>query len=395
MKFSILLPTRNRLKYLKYAVESVLRQSVDDWEIIISDNNSSEDIQGYVNEVNDVRVKYIHTESTLPVTDNWNLALSKSKGDFVVMLGDDDCLAPKFFEDFNSLLHDYPDPDFVYCSGYFFAYPGVFPEEPDGFARTVGDRLHTGQNYWLDSKAAKEITRKYLSFEMAVPSNMQFSIVSRRAINTLLTAGAFYQSPFPDFYATPALFWTSERILIWSQPKVIVGITPKSYGFTHFNHDVLSGTALLHNDSLLSNSAFLRENRLLGTSYNDSWLMAMERLEQNFTGASGDFLSLHRYRRLQIAYCFKRYYLDNTLSWNDFKRHLSELTIIERIWYGSTLPILLSSLRFFPSKFVKFIVERLRDLVGQHALGMEKLSIGSLSNILDLFNLLEQDMKRI
>ena len=49
MKFSVLLPTRNRLKYLKYAVDSVLAQDYVNWEIIISDNDSEEDIFSYMN----------------------------------------------------------------------------------------------------------------------------------------------------------------------------------------------------------------------------------------------------------------------------------------------------------------------------------------------------------
>jgi glycosyltransferase involved in cell wall biosynthesis len=42
MKFSVLLPTRNRLNLLSYAIETVIRQDYSDWEIIISDNCSEE-----------------------------------------------------------------------------------------------------------------------------------------------------------------------------------------------------------------------------------------------------------------------------------------------------------------------------------------------------------------
>ena len=48
MKLSVLLPTRNRLTFLRYAIESVRRQDVPDWEIIVSDNHSEEDIAGYI-----------------------------------------------------------------------------------------------------------------------------------------------------------------------------------------------------------------------------------------------------------------------------------------------------------------------------------------------------------
>jgi len=44
MKFSVLIPTHDRLDLLRYAVESVIRQDYDDWELAISDNDSKEDV---------------------------------------------------------------------------------------------------------------------------------------------------------------------------------------------------------------------------------------------------------------------------------------------------------------------------------------------------------------
>ena len=61
MKFSVLLPTRNRLNLLKHAVNTVLKQDYDNWELIISDNFSEEDIKTYVMELGDYRIKYYKT----------------------------------------------------------------------------------------------------------------------------------------------------------------------------------------------------------------------------------------------------------------------------------------------------------------------------------------------
>ena len=80
MKFSVLLPTRNRLDLLSYAIETVRRQDYSDWEIIVSDNSSEEDIAGYVRSLDDSRIKYYRTDQFVPVTDNWNNALAKSDG---------------------------------------------------------------------------------------------------------------------------------------------------------------------------------------------------------------------------------------------------------------------------------------------------------------------------
>ena len=92
--FSILLPTRNRLQLLKYAVETVRRQDFTDWEIVVSDNDSEEDVGAYVSGLRDDRIRYFRTASFVRVTENWNKALMHSTGRWVLMLGDDDGLMP-------------------------------------------------------------------------------------------------------------------------------------------------------------------------------------------------------------------------------------------------------------------------------------------------------------
>ena len=60
---SVLLPTRNRLEFLRYALETVLRQDDGDWEIVVSDNDSEEDIAGHVAGLGDDRVRYVRPNS--------------------------------------------------------------------------------------------------------------------------------------------------------------------------------------------------------------------------------------------------------------------------------------------------------------------------------------------
>src|SRR4051794_10427964 len=92
MKFSILLPTRNRTEYLSHAVYTILNQDYDNWEAIVSDNHSEQDIAAYVASLGEPRIKYFRTNGFVSVTENWNTALEKSSGDYVIMLGDDDGL---------------------------------------------------------------------------------------------------------------------------------------------------------------------------------------------------------------------------------------------------------------------------------------------------------------
>jgi glycosyltransferase involved in cell wall biosynthesis len=76
----------------------VLRQSYQNWELVVADNFSSDDVSGYVGSLSDTRIIYIRSDNFLSVTDNWNRALQVASGQYVIMLGDDDGLTPGYFE---------------------------------------------------------------------------------------------------------------------------------------------------------------------------------------------------------------------------------------------------------------------------------------------------------
>ena len=390
MKFSVLLPTRNRLEYLRYAIETVLRQDYGDWEIIVSDNFSEDDIAGYVRSLGDDRIRYFRTPSSVPVTRNWNNALEQSIGDYVIMLGDDDGLLPGYFSTLVEVLKMFPNPDFVYASALFYAYPGVMPDAPDGFLRPDQNGMFRGHDpFWLDAARAYKVAQGYLNFKMPVASNMQFSLISRRKLVELSRKGPFFQSPYPDFYATPALFLTSDRILIYPKPLVVIGISPKSYGFFHFNNRSAEGLLFLENGQQFSTNSRLESLMIPGTSYNDSWLFAMEALRLNHSEAKGIIPRYSRYRFLQIVHCYKKFYFDCTLEFDVMVLLRNKMTRGENIAYALALPLGFKLLRFFPKILRQGIISSLRKAIGQHAIVNESLSSRHFNNLIEVYNYLD------
>lgn len=386
MKFSVLLPTRNRLEYLKYAVETVLRQDYANWEIIVSDNFSEDDIAGYVLSLCDSRVRYFRTNQFVSVTDNWNNALMHSTGDYIVMLGDDDGLMPCYFSQLMQAFDSFPAPDFVYVGAYFFCYPGVMPDSPEGFLRRdVSPLLPETEPFWLSADRAQTIARGYLNFRMPVASNMQFSLISRRMISDMSSKGPFFQSPFPDFFATPALFLKSTRILVYPEPMVVIGITPKSYGYFHFNNRAIDGEKFLNNHESQNADSSINLLMLPGTTYNDSWLLANEALNARHSADFSMFPNYGRYRFLQIVHGFKRRYLDRTLSAQGLDFLYAKMTWKEKATYGLACTIGFSLLRFAPAGLRTKIIGALRRLVGQHAIPEPAGPSAKFENLLDVF----------
>ena len=191
------------------AVETIRRQRNSDWEIVISDNASDEDIAGWVTSLDDSRVLYSRTPRFLPVTENWNAALARSSGDYVVMMGDDDGLLPGYTERMHELVERYDRPDVVYSGALLFTYPGVDPGQPEGNLKvwTYADFFDGESEPFLVSREQRlAAVRRVMALRLAYHFNMQLSLLSRSLIERVERHGTFFQSPFPDYYATTAAF---------------------------------------------------------------------------------------------------------------------------------------------------------------------------------------------
>lgn len=311
MKFSVLLPTRNRLQYLRYAITSVLEQDYNDWEIIVSDNCSEEDIEGYIKSLNESRIKYQRTAYFVSVTDNWNNAIDMHTGDYIIMLGDDDCLLKGYFTTCLKLLQTHDFPEMLYSSAYIYMYPSVLEQYPNGKLETLENAsflLKKELPYLLDHPQRIALVKKTLRFNMMFTFNAQFSLLSSGLVRRLKTKyGPFYQSPYPDFYSTIAVLLQADKVLAVPSRLVIIGVSPKSFGFYYFNYREKEGKEMLNHfpekDLLLKLDKIL----LPGSDMNTSWMFSMEYVKTNFEKEYNLSINYKKYRFLQVVYnCTKK-----------------------------------------------------------------------------------------
>jgi glycosyltransferase involved in cell wall biosynthesis len=93
---SIIVPTFNRLRYLRPAVDSVLAQSFSDWELIVADDGSQGETASYLAALHEPpRIRVLR----LPHTGNpgavRNAALRAARGDYIAFLDSDDVWLPE------------------------------------------------------------------------------------------------------------------------------------------------------------------------------------------------------------------------------------------------------------------------------------------------------------
>lgn len=111
MMFSITIPAYKRA-YLHEAIESCLAQTYFNFELVIVDDASPEDLYSIVEEFHDERIRYYRNEKNcgaIDVVDNWNKCLEFATGDYIICMGDDDKLLPNCLQEYVNLMDKYPN----------------------------------------------------------------------------------------------------------------------------------------------------------------------------------------------------------------------------------------------------------------------------------------------
>lgn len=115
-RVSIAVPVYNGKNYLAFALETALAQTCSDFEIVISDNASTDGTAEICQRFGerDARVRYYRNEVNRGVYWNFRRALELSQGEYFMWLAHDDGLAPEFLERCVAALDAQPDAVLAY-----------------------------------------------------------------------------------------------------------------------------------------------------------------------------------------------------------------------------------------------------------------------------------------
>lgn len=92
---SVVVPTKDRYKYLKHLIRLIQSFNSDEIEIVVQDNTTdNKEILDFLSELNYSGCKYFHEDGQLPMTTNADKAILHSEGEYVCFLGDDDGVCP-------------------------------------------------------------------------------------------------------------------------------------------------------------------------------------------------------------------------------------------------------------------------------------------------------------
>lgn len=103
---SVIIPTRERAETLFFAIQTALAQTSNNYEVIVSDNFSQDNTKEVVHNCSDPRLIYFNTGQRLSMSDNWEFALEKARGEYIIFIGDDDAVMPGGINRLETLIEE-------------------------------------------------------------------------------------------------------------------------------------------------------------------------------------------------------------------------------------------------------------------------------------------------
>ena len=115
---SIAIPTYKRLHLLKKAIESALSQrECSSYEVIVLDNDQFPNILDIVSSFDPSKIAVYQNSTNLGMWGNMNRALDLAKGEWILLLHDDDLLLPKALQVFERIISSSSDPQIGCLAG--------------------------------------------------------------------------------------------------------------------------------------------------------------------------------------------------------------------------------------------------------------------------------------
>jgi glycosyltransferase involved in cell wall biosynthesis len=150
---TVAIPTYNRAGLLRRALESALAQSSDRIEILVSDNGSTDATPAVIAAYSDSRLRCVRRAETVSRARHGTLIFAEVRTELVLVLSDDDYIAPEFCAEMIALFVENP--------GISFAYTGCLEHYDDvAMPALVGPRVEDS----LDFIAAYYAGRRQLSW---------------------------------------------------------------------------------------------------------------------------------------------------------------------------------------------------------------------------------------
>lgn len=228
---SIVVPTKDRYKYLKHLIQLIRSYNSDEWEIIVQDNTfDNTEIVDFLKELNYSGCKYFHEEHQLPMATNADKAIIHSEGEYICFLGDDDGICPNAIEYCKLLKKD--GIEAMRSNLAIYKWPDAIASSAEEggllFLKKASKKISIDSS----ADALSDVIKRGFVDRGNLPS-VYHGIVSRAALNRVYAkCGTFFPGQSPDISNGIAMSLIIDRFLMVDDYVTISGASKYHGGAT-------------------------------------------------------------------------------------------------------------------------------------------------------------------
>lgn len=276
--FSVCIPNFNYSNFLKLTIESVLSQSFQDFEIIVSDNASTDDSVQMIKAINDSRITLIENQVNLGFSPNLDKCTQVAKGKFMILLSSDDVMFPMALETIYQVIFNNQNENLVVMTAC-------------GVINSGGDRI--GSKRAMTGDVFTYIKKNQIA-PLNVNDNLQSETYESKTVLKALLTGTF--QPAGQFLATcyPSSIFRkldgyrsimavhpdahfSHRLLF--QNPLVIYVNQELFGYRVHEANNLAATIKM------SNIKYLTDSYLLSKQYDRAQLQSIDLQSEDLENA--------------------------------------------------------------------------------------------------------------
>lgn len=183
-KFAFVMPTFNYAAYITRAIDSMVQQEGDDYQIIIMDDGSTDETKEILkHKFSHIPYLHIYYQDNEGPNVACAEAIKKSNADYIIFMAADDAISPVYLKKIRAILDNEPDLEMIF-----------------GNARSISEKGKTRVSVEiLPSSVPKECFRMFLMGEVSIPT------CGTLLKKDVMTPYINYPRPYPHNYDTAIL----------------------------------------------------------------------------------------------------------------------------------------------------------------------------------------------
>ena len=223
---SIVVPTKNRVEYLKSFIRLVKNIGDGRIELVVQDNSDdNSEVLAFIEENNFDGLVYCYDNSEMSVVDNCDLSIKNSSGKYVCFMGDDDLVSSRLVE-FVEFMDRYGYESAVFKPSQYYWPKVQFKAHkfPNLIVKKFAPKVRE-----LDVDATFDRLLKTGATALDLMPKVYHGVMLRERLEDVYrVAGTYFPGPSPDMANAVALAHFVKKHIYCALPLVTAGASPKS-----------------------------------------------------------------------------------------------------------------------------------------------------------------------